>query len=56
MRGSVYAVAGFCPGWHRELVDMLTKGDPEEAARFLEDHLLEVVESMEEGISGSGFR
>lgn len=46
----------FRPGWHRELVDMLTKGDPEEVARFLEDHLRGVLESMEEEISGSGFR
>lgn len=46
----------FCPGWHRELLDILTKGDVEEAARSLEDHLLEVLESMEEEISATNGR
>ena len=46
----------FCPGWHRELLDILTSGDAEEAARSLEDHLLEVLESMEEEISATNGR
>ena len=46
----------FCPGWHRELLDILTRGDTEEAARSLEDHLLEVLESMEEEISATNGR
>ena len=43
----------FCPGWHRELLEILAKGDAEEAAGFLRDHLLEVLESMEEEIAAS---
>lgn len=46
----------FCPGWHRELLDILTRGDTEEAARSLEDHLLDVLESMEEEISATNGR
>ena len=41
----------FCPGWHRELLENLATADTEGAARFLEDHLMEVLESMEEEIS-----
>lgn len=43
----------FCPGWHRELLDILANGEAEEAARFLEDHLMEVLESMEGEIAAS---
>lgn len=43
----------FCPGWHRELLDILAKGDAEEAAKSLEDHLMEVLELMEEEISAA---
>jgi len=46
----------FCPGWHRELLDILAKGDADEAAHFLEDHLMEVLESMEEEISAADGR
>ena len=42
----------FCPGWHRDLLEILAKRDVEEAAQFLEDHLLEVLESMEGEMSG----
>ena len=41
----------FCPGWHRELLETLATADTEGAARFLEDHLMEVLESMEEEMS-----
>lgn len=41
----------FCPGWHRELLETLATTDTEGAARFLEDHLMEVLESMEEEMS-----
>ncbi|MDE0232425.1 MAG: GntR family transcriptional regulator [bacterium] len=43
----------FCPGWHRELMETMVKGEPEEAARFLEDHLMEVLESMEGEIAAA---
>ncbi len=43
----------FCPGWHRELLDTLVKGEPERAAQFLQDHLMEVLESMEGEIAAA---
>jgi len=43
----------FCPGWHRELLDTLRRGAPEAAAQFLEDHLMEVLESMEGEIAAA---
>lgn len=43
----------FCPGWHRELLDSVAKRDVDEAARFLEDHLMEVLESMEGEIAAN---
>lgn len=46
----------FCPGWHRELLETLVKGEPDEAAEFLEDHLMEVLESMEEEMAAANGR
>ena len=46
----------FCPGWHRELLETLLKGDPELAAQFLEDHLMEVLQSMEGEIASTNRR
>lgn len=43
----------FCPGWHCELLDTMARGDPDAAARFLEDHLMEVLESMEGEIAAA---
>ena len=40
----------FCPGWHRELLETVGRGDPDAAADSLKDHLMEVLESMEEEI------
>ena len=43
----------FCPGWHRELLEILVDGDPDAAAQYLEDHLLDVLESMEGEIAAA---
>ena len=43
----------FCHGWHRELLEYVVEGEPEAAARFLEDHLIEVLESMEGEIAAA---
>ena len=43
----------FCPGWHRELLGSLAKRDADDAALFLEEHLMEVLESMEREIAAA---
>ena len=43
----------FCPGWHRELLESLVRSDAETASQFLEDHLMEVLVSMEEEMSAA---